>query len=217
VATLKKYDFTGKEVDQIEVKDDLLEIKDSHQMIKNYLVAIRNNARQWSANTKRRREVRASGKKPHPQKGLGRARQGCVAAPQFKGGGVAFGPKPKFNMHVRINKKERRQVIRALLADKIKSNNVKLLKSDSLDVSKTKQVSSFIKNIDIEKKRILFLDINGEKSLGLSFVKCMRNIPKTDYTVLANVNGYDLAVCQEIIVMETAYEELMAIIGKIGG
>ena len=216
MATLKKYDFTGKEVDQIEVNEDLLELKDSHQMIKNYLVAIRNNARQWSANTKRRREVRATGKKPHPQKGLGRARQGCVAAPQFKGGGVAFGPKPKFNMHVRINKKERRKVIRSLLVDKIKTNNMKML-SSPFDVSKTKQVSSFIKNVDIENKRILFVDIDGDKSLGLSFVKCMRNIPKTDYSLLANVNGYDLAVCQEIIVMETAFEELMAIIGRIGG
>ena len=68
--------------------DKLLEIMRSNsQLIKDYLVAIRNNARQWSAHTKTRAEVNHSGQKPHPQKGTGRARQGYLGAPQYKGGG----------------------------------------------------------------------------------------------------------------------------------
>ena len=78
-------------------------------MIKDYIVALRANKRQWSANTKGRTEVNHSNKKPWRQKGTGNARQGTFAAPQFKGGGVVFGPKPKFDQHVRINRQERRR------------------------------------------------------------------------------------------------------------
>lgn len=99
MATLKKYDISGKEIGEVSIEDNVLEYKGNPQMIKDYLVAVRNNARQWSANTKGRKEVNRTGKKPHQQKGLGRARQGCFAAPQYRGGGIVFGPKPKFDVH----------------------------------------------------------------------------------------------------------------------
>ncbi len=63
-------------------------------------------------------EINRTGRKPHPQKGQGRSRQGDLAAPQYKGGGIVFGPRPKFDIHVRINKKERRAAIRTLLLKK---------------------------------------------------------------------------------------------------
>src|SRR5208282_3594426 len=107
-------------------------------MIKDYTVAIRNNARQWSASTKGRKEINRTGKKPHPQKGQGRSRQGCLAAPQYKGGGIVFGPKPKFDQHVRINKKERRAAIRFFLAEKIKANQVHVLKNETMKKPQTK-------------------------------------------------------------------------------
>ena len=107
MATLKKYDYKGSAKGELTIDAKLLEEDLNKQMIKDYLVAIRKNMRQWSANTKGRKEVQKSGQKPHAQKGSGRARQGCLAAPQYKGGGIVFGPKPKFDQHVRINKKER--------------------------------------------------------------------------------------------------------------
>ena len=78
MATLKKYDLTGKEIGQITIEDEMLKSSANSQMIKDYIVALRENARQWSANTKTRAEVNHSGKKPHPQKGTGRARQGYL-------------------------------------------------------------------------------------------------------------------------------------------
>ena len=111
MATLKKYDLQGKEVGKVDLDDALLKAGTHPQSIKDYIVAIRKNARQWSASTKVRKEVSHTGRKPHPQEGQGRSRQGDLAAPQYKGGGIVFGPKPKFNMHVRINRKERRAAI----------------------------------------------------------------------------------------------------------
>ena len=86
-------------------------------------------------NTKVRKEINRTGKKPHPQKGQGRSRQGDLAAPQYKGGGIVFGPSPKFDIHVRINKKERRAAIRALIAEKIKANQVHILQKVEMKAS----------------------------------------------------------------------------------
>ena len=98
MANLKKYDINGKEIGKVEIDDSLLSATANVQLVKDYIIAIRENARQWSANTKGRSDVNCTGKKPHPQKGTGRARQGSLAAPQYKGGGVVFGPKPKFDV-----------------------------------------------------------------------------------------------------------------------
>jgi large subunit ribosomal protein L4 len=105
MATLKKFDFTGKEVGEEGFDDEFLIKETNKQLVKDYIVALLKNARQWSANTKGRSEVNKVKQKPQQQKGTGRARQGFLGAPQFKGGGVVFGPKPKFNQHVKINRK----------------------------------------------------------------------------------------------------------------
>ena len=93
MAVVKKYNLGGDVLESVEVDDQLLQVLANSQMIKDYLVAYRRNQRQWSANTKTRPEVSHSGQKPHPQKGTGRARQGYLGSPQYKGGGRVFGPK----------------------------------------------------------------------------------------------------------------------------
>ena len=139
MATVKKYDITGKAVGEHKLDKALISDKGSDQSIKEYIVAMRKNARQWSANTKDKSDVSCTGKKPHPQKGTGRARQGSTVSPQYRGGGVVFGPKPKFDQHVRINKKERRQAIRALISEKISEGGVKNSRSRRSQSSKNKR------------------------------------------------------------------------------
>ena len=179
-------------------------------MIKDYIVAIRNNARQWSASTKGRSEINRTGKKPHPQKGQGRSRQGCFAAPQYKGGGIVFGPKPKFDQHVRINKRERQAAVRFLLAEKIKANQVHILKSEKMAKPKTKTVADFLEAVKLLDQRVLFLDMaDGHKELLLS----LRNIPKKEYSLLFNINGYNLALCRDVVVLDSAFDQLMTILG----
>jgi large subunit ribosomal protein L4 len=211
VATLKKYDLSGKEIGTVQIEDALLEQTAHSQMIKDYLVAIRNNARQWSANTKGRKEVNCTGKKPHPQKGQGRSRQGCLAAPQYKGGGIVFGPKPKFDQHVRINKKERRAAIRFLIAEKMKANQVHILKNEKIAKPETKKVVVFLKSLELQGKRVLFLGDNEHENKELVF--SARNIPKTAFSNLLMINGYNLALCRDIIILEPALEQFLAMLG----
>lgn len=218
MATLKKYDLTGKELGTVQIEDALLQVAAHPQSIKDYIVAIRNNGRQWSACTKRRNEINRTGRKPHPQKGQGRSRQGDLAAPHYKGGGIVFGPKPKFDVHVRINKKERRAAIRFLLVEKIKANQVHILQKADLAEPKTKRLASFFDKIQNSTKRVLVLGESKESSEDMSnphenLVKSLRNLPKKEYALLPQINGYELARCQDLVVLDTALDEFLSILG----
>lgn len=212
MATLKKYDLSGKEIGEVAIEDGILQKRANSQMIKDYLVAIRANARQWSANTKTRAEVAHSGQKPHPQKGTGRARQGYLGAPQYKGGGRVGGPRPKFDQHISINKKEKRAAIRHLIGEKIQKNQVIVLKCNEMKKPKTQHVVEFLKGQKLHSKRILFLgDIISIKSDEM-FIKSMRNIPQTHFVLMLNASGYDIAITHSIVVLEPAVEKLLKIL-----
>lgn len=148
-------------------------------------------------------------KKPHPQKGTGRARQGFLGAPQYKGGGRVFAPKPKFDQHVRINKKERRLAIRHLLAEKIQDSRVHVLEYHPLKHPKTKSVAKFLDHLDLQGKRVLFLCEGEPVSDYEHLFKSMRNIPKVNFMRAPNVNGYDLLLCQDVIILESAMKDLL--------
>jgi large subunit ribosomal protein L4 len=214
VATLKKYNLTGKEVGSHQIDDALLDVTAHSQSIKDYIVAIRNNARQWSACTKRRSEVNHTGRKPHPQKGQGRSRQGDLAAPHYKGGAVVWGPRPK-DVHTRINKKERRAAIRFLLAEKIKDNRVRILLKEEMSEPKTKVVAAFLDQMELTNRRILVIGSAAEAQdpSRINLAKSMRNIPKKECLSLEQVNGYELARSQEVVVLESAMEELISLLG----
>lgn len=222
MTTLKKYNLKGEELGTVRVDATLTGAEANGQMVKDYIVALRENARQWSANTKGRSEVNHSTKKPHPQKGGGRARQGMLSAPQYKGGGRVFGPKPKFDQHVRINKKERKAAIRFLIGEKIRNHKLSLIESTKMKAPQTKAIASFLKACDLQG-RILFLgegkyteiavgdtkkQISVHSDLHHNFIKSMRNLPKAEFSLAKNVNGYELLIAHHIVMTEAALQEL---------
>jgi large subunit ribosomal protein L4 len=228
MSTLKKYNLQGEETGSVKVDKSLAEKKAHSQMVKDYIVALRANARQWSANTKGRSEVKHTTKKPHRQKGTGRARQGSLVSPQFRGGGIVFGPKPKFDQHIRINKKERKSVIQAMISEKIAKDNIIVLDTASLEAPKTKILHSFLKNAGIGK-RVLFLgegnyaevETEGKKEKvsvkcdkHVNLAKSIRNIPKISFSLAKNINGYDLMLADGIVMTEAALDEIQEWLAK---
>ena len=224
MATLKKYNLKGQETGQVTVDERLVNAEAHGQMIKDYIVALRANARQWSANTKTRSEVNHSTKKPHPQRGGGRARQGMLSAPQYKGGGRVFGPRPKFDQHVRINKKERKAAIRCLLAEKIAENRLHVISEPHLNEPKTRSVADFLEAVGLSGTRVMFLgeshyaEVKTEEDTKRvtvrndkhdNFIKSVRNIPKVTFTLATNISGYDVLIAKDIIVTESALNELV--------
>ncbi len=225
VTKLKKYNLKGKEVGQCVVDESLLTAEAPAQLVKDYITALRANQRQWSSCTKTRAEVNHTTKKPHRQKGTGRARQGSFVAPHFRGGGIAFGPRPKFDQNVKLNRKEKRAVIRFLLAEKIRNNRVILLDSTELKVPKTKDIASFLEERELTKK-ILFvgeapIPVKGDetkeaetavrKTVGnhqhANFQKSVRNLPIAEFALVSHLNGYDLINAADLVLTEKAFEE----------
>ena len=213
---LKTFDLQGQELQEVDVDETLVDISVNLQLIKDYLVALRKNARQWSANTRGRSEIAHSNAKPHPQKRTGRARQGCIKTAQYRGGATVFGPKPKHNQHVYINRKERRAAIRYLLAQKMCNGNTYVLKLDSGYKPKTKSVVHFLRAANIENKTILFLgdtteEMKGERKV---FYLSMRNIPKTHFLPITLCSGYDVMAHQNIVVFDRAVGDLINILKR---
>lgn len=222
MTSLKMYGLDGKEAGTVKVPASLADAEANNQMIKDYIVALRENQRQWSASTKGRSEVVHTTKKPFKQKGTGNARQGSLVSPQFRGGGIVHGPKPKFDQHVRINKKEKKAAIRALIGEKIRSGHFHVVKDFAMDEPKTKTVVQFLNDRNT-KGRVLFLgegewaefDADDEKirvsvrcNKHEPFIRSMRNIPKTQFLLAQNVNGYEVLVAKDLYVTESALKEI---------
>lgn len=212
MAVLKKYDLSGKELGEVSIEEGALSKEVNSQMVKDYLVAIRNNARQWSAHTKSRSEVAHSGQKPHPQKGTGRARQGYLGAPQYKGGGRVGTPRAKFDQHVSINKKEKKAAIRYLFSEKIEAQKIIVLESPEMREPKSKKVREFLQKQSLLGKRVLFLGESVSSKSSHRFVKSVRNFQKVDYMLLLNASGYDLARFETVVVLEPAVDQLLKVL-----
>ncbi len=213
-AKCKKYDLCGNEIGEIEI-DYGDEQKINNQLIKSYIVAMRNNARQWSANSKGRGESHHSHQKPHRQKGTGKARQGFLGAPQYKGGGVVFGPKPKFDQHVRINRKERHTAIRSLIIERMKEGNLVLLDTNFdkyFPEPRTKSASQLFNSVGECAKRMICCGKFGESSELINFKLSLRNLPNVSFLLMKNINGYDILVNKKIFVLDSAVEELEGIL-----
>jgi large subunit ribosomal protein L4 len=220
--SLKKYNLRGEEVGTVQVSDVLSEARAHSQLVKDYIVALRANARAWTACTKTRSEMSHSTKKPHPQKGGGRSRQGSLVAPQYRGGGRVFGPKPKPEFHVQVNQKERRSAIRALIADKIRNGSMIVVDSLSMDAPKSAAVRKFLNGRGCTRRVLMlgegsYMELGGEGlkiqlSIGSdaheTVKKSVRNLHQVEFSLVRDVDGYAVALANNIVVSEAALSEL---------
>jgi large subunit ribosomal protein L4 len=208
VAVLKKYRLSGSESGEVVIEEESLKSNANSQMVKDYIVALRENARQWSASTKNRAEVSHSGQKPHPQKGTGRARQGYLGAPQYKGGGRVHTPRPKFDQAVKMNRKEKRAVVRHLLIEKLAESRVHVLQWEEMKAPKTKTLATFLKAVGLEGKKVLFVGDTQRSVLTQS----LSNIPGQDFLLVPNMSGYDVISHQDVVVVDSAVDQLKVLL-----
>jgi len=221
VTSLKKYNLKGEELGSVEVSKDLATARSHSQSVKDYIIALRANARQWSASTKTRAEVKHTTKKPSPQKGQGRARHGNLVAPQYRGGGRAFGPRPKFDMHVRINRKERKAAVRALIAEKIREGHIIVVDSFEMEEPRTKVMRAFFQERGCDRRVLVigegaFVEIGGERKRCLSVCslghenikKSVSNLPGTEFRLVGEVDGQSVALAKDIVISQEALSEL---------
>ena len=195
-------DMTGKQIGEIELSEAIFGIEPNkavlHDVVKNHLA----NCRQGTQSSLTRAEVSGGGIKPWRQKGTGRARQGSIRAPQWVGGGVALGPKPR-DYRYTLNKKVRRLALKSALSSKVQENEVIVLDSFSCDEIKTKQVVSLLKNLNVNEKALIVLPEN-DKNIVLS----ARNIKGVDTTYVGSINTYEVLNHSKCIILKDAVAKL---------
>lgn len=187
-------DITGKVIDETELRDEIFGIVPNEAVMHQALVRQLANARLASARTKTRGEVRGGGRKPWRQKGTGRARHGSIREPQWRGGGVVFGPQPGRNYRKAMPRKMRRLALRSALSVKARDGELILLDKLELPSPNTKQVFSALSGLTGDSSALILLpegDTNVEKSVGnLPHAKTLR----AQYLNLVDIIGHDYLV-----------------------
>ncbi len=164
--TIKIYKQDGTEAGTMDLDDSVFGVEYNEPLIHQVVVAQMANARQGTKSTLTRTEVRGGGKKPWRQKGTGNARQGSIRAPQWKGGGVVFAPKPR-SFRQKVNKLVKINAITSALSAKLSDGNLIVL--DKLDIEpKTKQMAAVMKALKIEGRVLLVLPEGNGNALRAS-------------------------------------------------
>ncbi len=154
-----------------------------------------NNKRAGTHSTKTRSEKRGGGRKPWPQKGRGAARAGSIRSPLWVGGGVTFGPKPK-KYKMKINRKVKQAARKALLADKIKNDNLIVVEDFDFGEIKSRNVRELLKGIDKVDEKILLAASEITDELYLS----ARNFPKLVLSRIEDMASYDIINADVLVV-----------------
>lgn len=173
------------------------------------LVRQRNNARQGTASSKTRSEVRGGGRKPWRQKGTGRARAGSSRSPLWRGGGVIFGPKPR-DYSVKMNRKERQLALRTAFQGRSDDMIVVQDFAEELPRPKTKDLVAALTRWGVEAgDKVLLIVADRNENVYLS----ARNIETVRLISASNLNIYDLLAADRVVVTASALEKVQEVYG----
>jgi len=165
------------------------------------------NARQGTHKTKTRGEVQGGGRKPWRQKGTGRARQGSIRAPHWRGGGVVFGPTPR-SYEQKMPRKMRRQALRSALSAKASEAQVRVLDAFHMDAPRTKEVIGILSSLGVDSSVLILLPQSDDIIL-----RSVRNLPKVRTLVAQYLNVRDLLKYDYILMPLASLEVIEGILG----
>ena len=195
------YNTKKEKVGEIELNDDLfaVEVKPYilHDVVKMQLA----NRRAGTACTKTRVEVRGSSAKPFRQKGTGRARAGNRRSPLWRGGGIAFGPKPR-SYACKLPKKVRRLGLRMAISARFSEENLVVLDDFQLEEIKTKKFISIMNTLEVGNALVVIPDDNEKLE------KSARNVPGFKVLPSLGVNVYDILHHKNLVILQSSIEQL---------
>ncbi|WP_454851697.1 50S ribosomal protein L4 [Promicromonospora soli] len=197
--TVDVLDAQGKKSGTAELPAEVFDVAVNIPLIHQVVVAQRAAARQGTASTKTRGEVRGGGRKPYKQKGTGRARQGSTRAPQFAGGGVVHGPQPR-SYDQRTPKKMKAAALRGALSDRARAGRVHVVAGFGIEgVPSTKTALATITKLTT-RDHVLVVTLRDDEAT----VKSLRNVPEVHLLVADQLNTYDVLVSDDVIFTEGA-------------
>ena len=194
---VEKFSIDGKKIGQVELSDAVFNSKVNDVIVYEYIKAANANLRQGTHQTKGYSEVSGGGIKPWRQKGTGRARQGSIRAPQWRGGGTVFGPVPR-SYRVELPKKIRDDAFRSIFTIKAQKGAIKVVEDFKVDSGKTKDMSSILKKIELLGG--LLIGANSDKMLRRS----IRNIKDVKFNDATRISGRDVFYSRTLVLTESA-------------
>lgn len=207
---LKVLNQKGEQVEEISLSEKIFGITPHPQALFDGVLVYRANSRQGTSKTKKRDEVSGGGKKPWRQKGTGRARQGSIRSPQWRHGGIVFGPDGNQNYTLKINRKVRDLALRSALSSKALEKELVIVDKISLTAPKTKSMVEVLEKIKANGKTLI---IASENSFDDNAIKASINIPNLMLVGYDQLNAYDLLNCKTLVITKEAVakiEEVLA-------
>lgn len=198
---------TGSSVGEIELNDAIFGIEPNEAVLFDAIVAQRASLRQGTHKTKGRSEVSGGGRKPWHQKGTGRARQGSIRSPQWRGGGIVFGPTPRSYAY-KLPKKVRRLALKSALSTKVAETNFVVVDALTLDAPKTKDFVKVLADLSVATKSLIVTaDVNENVALSA------RNIPGVTVLTAEGINVLDLVSADKVVITKDAVAKIEEVLG----
>jgi large subunit ribosomal protein L4 len=204
MSTIKVFNPAGEAAGEMTFADERLVLDKGEQAVKDVVVAIQNAFRAGTASTLSKGEVAGSNKKPWKQKGTGRARAGLRQSPVWRGGGVAFGPKPR-DFSQKINRKVQQLAFTRALSDKIATGQTLVIDKFDFTAPKTKMLTALLKKLGVDRSALIVLD-KHEDAVILS----ARNLPKVEVVSAEEVDVYSLLFYRTLIATQAGFTALTA-------
>lgn len=192
----------GSQNGTIELNADIFGIEPNENAEYEAILRQRASMRQGTHAVKNRSAVRGGGKKPWRQKGTGRARQGSIRAPQFRGGGIVFGPTPR-SYNFNLPRKVRQLAIKSALSQKVADEKFVVVESINFDAPKTKELAGVMNNLKVSEK-VLVVVSDEDKNAALSG----RNLVNTTVVTPAGVNILNVVDSQKIVITKSALSQV---------
>ena len=200
MANLKVIDQKGKDAGEVTLNDDVFGIKPNESVVFDAIIRQRAGRRQGTSKVKNRSAVRGGGKKPWKQKGTGRARQGSIRSPQWRGGGVVFGPTPRSYAYS-MPRKQRRLAIKSVLSQKLIDEDLVVLDQLTMSAPKTKEFKSILDGLKVEGKVLV---VSDDKNVQFS----ARNLPNVKVITANGLNVEDVVNYDKLVLTKEAIEKI---------
>ncbi|MGX6979220.1 50S ribosomal protein L4 [Vagococcus elongatus] len=202
MTTVALFKQDGTKNGEVELNESIFGIEPNESVVFDAIIMQRASLRQGTHAVKNRSAVRGGGRKPWRQKGTGRARQGSIRSPQWRGGGIVFGPTPR-SYGYKLPRKVRRLAIRSVLSEKVAQNNLVVVDALTFDAPKTKDFKEVLSNLDVTAKVLLVLE-DGNDFAALS----ARNLPNVSIVSAGNVSVLDVVSNDKMLMTQAALTQL---------
>ncbi len=197
MSSITLHDSKGADTGTIELAEDVFGIEPNVPVMHQVVVAQLAAKRSGTQSTKTRAEVAGGGAKPWKQKGTGRARAGSIRAPQWRGGGVALGPKPR-KYDQKTPKKMKRLALRSALSDRAADDKVRVVASWDFDTPRTKDALAALAALGVTGRALVVVEPTDHAAQ-----RSFRNLPKVHVITPGELNTYDVLVSDYVVFTES--------------